>query len=67
MIYSDITQQLSYEWGSPTRLEVQRSYGDTWRYFLIAGVSTWVLGLVAILVWKDMDVKGIKQNKGHVV
>lgn len=66
-IYGDISQQLSYEWGSPTRLAIQKSYGDTWRYLLVAGVSTWVVGLVAILIWKDMNVKGIKQNKGHVI
>ncbi|KIW78032.1 hypothetical protein Z517_07865 [Fonsecaea pedrosoi CBS 271.37] len=66
-IYADIQQQLSYEWGTPVRLAIQRSYGDTWRYLLIAGVSTWVVGLMAILMWKDMNVKGIKQNKGYVV
>lgn len=66
-IYGDIQQQLSYEWGSPTRLAIQRSYGDTWRYLLVAGVSSWGLGLVAIVVWRDMNVKGIKQNKGHVI
>lgn len=67
MIYGDIQQQLSYEWGSPTRLAIQKAYGDSWRYLLIAGVTTWVLGLMAILAWKDMNVKGIKQNKGQVV
>jgi MFS family permease len=67
MIYGDINQQLSYGWGSPTRLAIQESYGDAWQYLLIAGTSSWVVGLVAILVWKDMNVKGIKQNKGYVV
>ena len=67
IIYGDISQQLSYEWGSPTRLAIQRAYGDTLRYLLITGVSTWVVGLLAILMWKDMNVKGIKQNKGQVV
>ncbi|KAK5951565.1 hypothetical protein OHC33_007243 [Knufia fluminis] len=67
LIYGDITQQLSYEWGSPTQLAIQRAYGDTWRFLLIAGVSTWVVGFVAILAWKDMNVKSVKQNKGRVV
>jgi MFS family permease len=67
MIYGSIEEQLSYEWGSPTRLAIQRAYGDTWRYLLITGVATWVVGSVALLMWKDMNVKGIKQNKGHVV
>lgn len=67
MIYADITQQLSYEVGSPTRLAIQRAYGDTWRLLLIAAVSTWAVAFVAILVWKDTNVKGVKQNKGRVV
>lgn len=67
MIYADITQQLSYEVGSPTRLAIQRSYGDTWRLLLIAAVSTWAVAFVAILVWKDINVKDVKQNKGRVV
>ncbi|KIX99735.1 uncharacterized protein Z520_04371 [Fonsecaea multimorphosa CBS 102226] len=67
IIYDDISQQLSYQWGSPTRLAIQEAYGDTWRYLLIAGISTWVLGMVAMLAWKDMNVKGVKQNKGYVV
>ncbi|KAK5101632.1 hypothetical protein LTS08_004090 [Lithohypha guttulata] len=67
MIYADIIRQLSYEVGSPTRLAIQRSYGDTWRLLLIAAVSTWAVAFVAILVWKDMNVKDVKQNKGRVV
>lgn len=66
-IYSSIEEQLSYEWGSPTRLAVQSAYGDSWRYLLIPSVATWIVGLVAMLVWKNMNVKGIKQNKGYVV
>jgi hypothetical protein len=66
-IYSSIEAQLSYEWGSPTRLAIQHAYGDTWRYLLITGVATWIVGLVAMLVWKNMNVKGVKQNKGYVV
>lgn len=66
-IYGSINVQLSYEWGSPTRLAIQHAYGDTWRLLLITGVAVWIVGLVAMLVWKNMDVKGVKQNKGYVV
>lgn len=66
-IYSSIEEQLSYEWGSPTRLAIQHAYGDTWRYLLITGAAIWIVGLVAMLVWKNMNVKGVKQNKGYVV
>ncbi|KAF2420727.1 MFS general substrate transporter [Tothia fuscella] len=66
-IYSSIEEQLAYEWGSPTRLAIQRAYGDTFRFLLITGVATWIVGLAAMLVWKNMNVKGVKQNKGVVV
>jgi MFS family permease len=66
-IYSSIEMQLAYEWGSPTRLAIQHAYGDTWQYLLISGVAVWVVGFVAMLVWKNMNVKGVKQNKGYVV
>lgn len=66
-IFSSIEEQLSYEWGSPTRLAIQHAYVDTWRYLLIAGVSVWIVGLASILVWKNMNVKALKQNKGYVV
>ncbi|EPE34450.1 MFS general substrate transporter [Glarea lozoyensis ATCC 20868] len=66
-IYSSIEEQLFYEWNSPTRLAIQHAYADTWRLLLITGAATWALGLVAMLVWKNTNVKGVKQNKGYVV
>jgi MFS family permease len=66
-IYGSIEEQLSYDWGSPTRLAIQHAYGDTWKYLLTTGVATWALGLAAMVAWKDMNVKGVKQNKGYVV
>lgn len=66
-IFGSIEEQLSYEWGSPTRLAIQYAYADTWRLLLITAVSVWVVGLVSMLVWKNMNVKGVKQNKGYVV
>lgn len=66
-IYGSIDVQLSYEWGSPTRLAIQHAYGDTWRFLLITGVACWIVGLAAMFVWKNMNVKGVKQNKGYVV
>ncbi|TID19573.1 MFS general substrate transporter [Venturia nashicola] len=66
-IKDSIDVQLSYEWGSPTRLAIQHAYGDSFRLLLITGAAVWVVGLAAILAWKNMDVKGVKQNKGTVV
>lgn len=66
-IFGSIEEQLSYEWGSPTRLAIQHAYADTWRLLLITGVSVWALGLACMLVWKNTNVKGVHQNKGYVV
>jgi hypothetical protein len=33
---------------------------------LAAGTGVWVVGFVAVLVWRDINVLGIKQTKGHV-
>ncbi len=65
-IYEDITVQLSYPVGSPARVAIQRAYGDTQMNMLIAGTAVWALGVVAVLMWRDIRVIGIRQTKGHV-
>jgi hypothetical protein len=66
LIYGDITTALSYLPGTPTRLAIQHAYGDAQRGLLIAGTSIWVLGFVAVLLWRDIQVIGMKQTKGVV-
>jgi MFS family permease len=66
MIYADLTTQLSYPEGSATRIAIQRAYGDAQVRMLAAGTGVWVVGFVAVLVWRDINVLGIKQTKGHV-
>ncbi|KAL6248286.1 hypothetical protein RBB50_004541 [Rhinocladiella similis] len=66
MIYTSIVTQLSYPVGSPTRLAIQRAYGDTQKYLFIAGTSVWVIGLVGTLMWRNINIIGIKQTKGRV-
>ncbi|EXJ95215.1 hypothetical protein A1O1_00335 [Capronia coronata CBS 617.96] len=65
-IYTDIVTQLSYPIGSPTRLAIQRAYGDTQKYLFIAGTSVWVIGIVGTLMWRNINVIDIKQTKGRV-
>ena len=67
LIYADITTQLLYPMGSPTRMAIQRAYGDAQMRMLIAGTAVWVVGLGAVLMWRDIKIIGIKQTKGHVV
>ena len=66
-IYEDITVQLSYPVGSPTRLAIQHAYGDAQKMMLIAGTAVWAVGLVGVVMWRDIKLIGIKQTKGHVV
>jgi len=65
-IYGDIVTQLSYPIGSPTRLAIQYAYGDAQKYLFTAGTAVWVIGFVSTVVWRNIDVTGIKQTKGHV-
>ncbi|KAL9588680.1 MAG: hypothetical protein Q9203_002505 [Teloschistes exilis] len=65
-IYGDITVQLSYPVGSDARTAIQHAYGDAQEMMLIAGTAVWIVGLVAVLLWRDIRIIGIKQTKGHV-
>ena len=65
-IYENITVQLSYPVGSPARIAIQHAYGDAQMLMLIAGTSVWAVGVVAVVMWRDIRVIGIKQTKGHV-
>lgn len=66
MIAMDIVTQLSYPVGSPTRIAIQRAYGDTHKHLFTAGTVAWVLGVVGVMLWKNINVIPIKQTKGRV-
>jgi MFS family permease len=66
MIYMDIVTQLSYPVGSPTRIAIQKAYGDGQKYLFIAATTVWVLGIAGTLMWRNIDLKSIKQTKGRV-
>ena len=66
LIYADITTQLSYAVGSPARIAIQRAYGDAQMLLLVAGTAFWAVGIVAVVLWRDIRVIGMKQTKGHV-
>ncbi|KAL8943411.1 MAG: hypothetical protein Q9211_001000 [Gyalolechia sp. 1 TL-2023] len=66
IIYADITTQLSYAVGSPARIAIQHAYGDAQMAMLIAGTAVWAVGIVAVCMWRDINVIGLKQTKGHV-
>lgn len=67
IIYADLKTQLSYAVGSPARIAIQHAYRDAQMDMLIAGTAAWAVGMVAVFIWRDINVIGIKQTKGHVV
>lgn len=66
MIYAQITTQLSYPIGSETRLAIQHAYGDAQVMMLAAGTAAWVAGAIGVIMWRDINVIGIKQTKSHI-
>jgi predicted MFS family arabinose efflux permease len=66
-IYGDLEIQLSYEIGSPVRDAIMQAYGVTQQRMCIAGTSVLALAFVAVALWKDVNVKTIKQVKGVVL
>ncbi|KAI9151857.1 putative siderophore iron transporter mirb protein [Paramyrothecium foliicola] len=67
MIYGMLDVQASYPIGSPTRIAIQRAYGDAQSMMLAAGTAIWVVGFVAVAFWRDTNVKRMKQVKGQVI
>jgi MFS family permease len=66
LIYEDIAVQLSFPVGSPTRIAIQHAYGDAQMMILIAGTAVWAVGVVAVLMWRNIKVTDMKQVKGRV-
>lgn len=65
-IYDSLETQLSYEWGSPTRIAIQDAYGYAQERMLIAGTCIMGLALIWILLIKNINVGKIEQVKGNV-
>lgn len=64
MIYEDLSTQLSFPVGSETRLAIQLAYRDAQQNMLIAATAVWAIGFLAVFMWRDINVIGIKQTKG---
>lgn len=67
LIYESLPTQLSFPIGSPERIAIQHAYGDVQKRLMIAGTAVWAIGLVSVLMWRDIKVINIKQTKGQVV
>ncbi|KAG6017249.1 hypothetical protein E4U43_001925 [Claviceps pusilla] len=66
-IYGRLDVQLSYPIGSSTRAAIQRAYGDSQRAMLIISTAVLMLSFVAVGLWRDVNIKNIKQVRGNVI
>lgn len=66
-IYASLRTQLSYEVGSPVRDGINTAYGETQRLLVITALCFLAVAYGFILIWKDLNVKIMKQVKGRVV
>ncbi|KAI0431337.1 major facilitator superfamily domain-containing protein [Xylaria sp. FL1042] len=65
-IYGDLTTQLSYPVGSATRLAIQNAYAYAQTRMLAAGTGVMGLGLIWMLLIRNIDVRKVAQVKGMV-
>jgi hypothetical protein len=65
-IYGDLSVQLSYEIGSPTRIAIQQAYGYAQERMLIAGTVIMSLSFIWIFLIKNINVAKVPQVKGTV-
>ncbi|EEQ35862.1 hypothetical protein McanMca71_007341 [Microsporum canis] len=66
-IFGKLEVQLSYPIGSPARIAIQRAYASAQSSMLTAGTAIWAAGFAAAAIWRNTDVKEIKQVKGQVI
>jgi len=67
IIAGDLSTQLSYPLGDPTRIGVQNAYGNSQRLMLIAATAITALGFPVVLMWRAIDTRQRKQVKGRVL
>ncbi|KAI0402974.1 major facilitator superfamily domain-containing protein [Xylaria palmicola] len=65
-IYGDLPTQLSYPVGSAARLAIQNAYAYAQTRMLAAGTGIMALGLIWMLLIRNVDVREIHQVKGMV-
>ncbi|TDZ22089.1 MFS siderochrome iron transporter 1 [Colletotrichum orbiculare MAFF 240422] len=63
-IFSDITVQISYPMGSPIRTAIIAAYADVQRKMVIAGCASIPLILLSLVMWRNINVKTVEEEKG---
>lgn len=67
LVYNNLYSQLAYTAGSEERLGIARAYGDAQRIMLITSVSLLVGALASVAMWRNINLKTIKQTRGNVI
>lgn len=65
-IYGQLPVQLSYPFGRPERDGIIRAYGYSQRLMLITSLGGLAGACIAVLCWRNINVKNLKQTKGVV-
>ncbi|TGJ83099.1 hypothetical protein E0Z10_g5657 [Xylaria hypoxylon] len=63
-IFGSIVVQQSFPFGSPERNAIIAAYGDVQRKLVIAGSAFLPLGVLFILLWKNINVKRLEATHG---
>ncbi|KAI9150686.1 MFS siderochrome iron transporter [Paramyrothecium foliicola] len=63
-IFGDFVLQMSFADGTPERQAIVDSYAHVMRLMVIAGACFMPLCLLSIVVWKNINVKKIEEEKG---
>lgn len=62
LIKGNITKQMEYPFGDPTRVAINRSYGNAQRIMLSSATGLSVLAFVAVGAWRDIQVKNVEKK-----
>lgn len=67
LVYNNLYSQLAYPAGSEERLGIALAYGDAQRIMLITSVCLLVGALASVAMWRNINLKTIKQTRGNVI
>ena len=62
-IYGDLETQLRYPKGSAAVAAIDAGYGEAQKYMLIGATAILALAIVAVMMWRNINVKQFKQVK----
>ncbi|OHE96169.1 siderophore iron transporter mirB [Colletotrichum orchidophilum] len=66
-IVGSMNRQTTYPMGSPTRTAIIQAYGEAQTTMIIISTAVLCLSVAFVALWRDIDVKAVKQTKGNVV